>query len=129
MNNSSRYVSIWVGYCKNEHDLESYIAASFSDDGDMINSKFAEDYKIGRINDDFLEHDFFGSINELVDGIDGFSYSDQIIPQLKDKDINLVNENINFAILYYDFKYAGHFNSIISGTVNVKYLGNYEYFD
>ena len=50
------YVSVWLGTCDSYDELNEYLCANYDEDGEAINSRFAEDFQLC-FDEDFREAD------------------------------------------------------------------------
>ncbi|MCU7696817.1 immunity 22 family protein [Acinetobacter sp. AYS6] len=115
-------ISIWVGNLDSSYDLDNYVLNRYSLDGDFEGSLFTDKFQIDFIDEDFVEKSFFEFTNNLELAFNGFSYDEQILEELKLKDIKLLFP-INCIILIYNFAYKLNHESV----GKVKFLGTLPY--
>lgn len=124
------YVSLWVGNCKSNKDLDNYVEILYTEDGDCIPSQFLNDFKIDMIefNEDFIEVDCGESTKtELKEILEDFSYDNVIIPRFCDLNGTSVTQEINSVILLYNFKYCEAIKEVNNEKIEFKYLGTVQY--
>lgn len=92
-------ISIWAGNLDSSCDLDNYVLNRYSLDGDFEGSLFTDEFQIDFIDEDFVEKSFFDFTNNLELAFNGFSYDEQILKELKLKDIKLLFP-INCIILH-----------------------------
>lgn len=100
-------VSLWIGTSQSFNHLEEYVDVEYTEDGDIIHSKFGVNFGFGYYDEDNMEVNFYEKPNTKVEDIlKDFSYSEIIIPKFKDlmKKEN-IEYDINSVILLYDFQY------------------------
>jgi hypothetical protein len=121
------YVSLWIGKIQNEDKLYNYTNISYTDDGDVQPSEFMNDFNINidDYDEDFIERVVYDAdvkfLNELIEGC---SYEHKVIPMFNEiYDPGILN-NINSAILLYNFKYDGNIRDIDNGIYTFRYIGN-----
>ena len=121
------YVSIWLGMCDSYDELNEYLAATYDEDGDAINSRFAEDFQF-YFDDDFREADVAdeasGDIEELLEG---FSAYDTFIDEAKASFGNPLAQLYNAAVLLYDFKYDGDILDIRHEGLSLDFIGSFKF--
>ncbi|WP_060465539.1 immunity 22 family protein [Acinetobacter sp. LMB-5] len=115
-------ISIWVGNLDSSCDLDNYVLNRYSLDGDFEGSLFTVEFQIDFIDEDFVEKSFFDFTSNLELAFNGFSYDEQILEELKLKDIKLLFP-INFIILIYNFAYKLNHKSV----GKVQFLGTLPY--
>ncbi|MCG9512478.1 immunity 22 family protein [Acinetobacter pittii] len=98
------YVSIWIGKLDSFHTLENYILNRYSLDGDYEGSIFSSNFDIDFIDDDFIEKDFFNLTDDLNLILEGFSYYERILDEIKLKGVKLPFA-VNSIILVYNYIY------------------------
>lgn len=116
------FISIWVGNLDSSCDLDNYVLNRYSLDGDFEGSLFTGEFQIDFIDEDFVEKSFFDFTNNLELAFNGFSYDEQILEELKLKDIKLLF-SINCIILIYNFTYKLNHKSV----GKVQFLGTFPY--
>ncbi|MEI4802845.1 immunity 22 family protein [Bacillus sp. FJAT-51639] len=100
-------VSLWIGTSQSFNHLEEYVDVEYTEDGDIIHSKFGVNFGFGYYAEDNIEVNFYEKPNTKIEDIlKDFSYSEIIIPKFKDlmKKEN-IEYDINSVILLYDFQY------------------------
>ncbi|EXR78369.1 immunity 22 family protein [Acinetobacter baumannii] len=98
------YVSIWIGKLDSFHTLDNYILNRYSLDGDYEGSIFSSNFDIDFIDDDFIEKDFFNLTDDLNLILEGFSYYERILDEIKLKGVKLPFA-VNSIILVYNYIY------------------------
>jgi len=101
-------VSLWVGYFDTDKSLREATKTSYTEDGELINCMFADAFDIGRFNPSCAE--IFRteeSASTLASLLTGISYEDAVISGIGNTDLPL-REEINSAVLLYDFIYNKH---------------------
>lgn len=102
------FVSLFVGISKSYNDLKNYILNSYTEDGDILPSKFEIDFNIDYYNEDFREIEFYEEAsNDLRVLLEGFSYYRDIIPKFIELCGERLNQEVNSVILLYNFHYNG----------------------
>nr|WP_314370931.1 immunity 22 family protein [uncultured Acinetobacter sp.] len=96
------YVSIWIGNLDSIHALNSYVLNRYSLDGEYEGSIFSNTFNIDFIDDDFVEKDFFNLNDDLNIILEGFSYDERILKEIKLKGLKLPFP-INSIILVYNY--------------------------
>lgn len=98
------YVSIWIGKLDSFHTLDNYILNRYSLDGDYEGSIFSSNFDIDFVDDDFIEKDFFNLTDDLNLILEGFSYYERILDEIKLKGVKLPFA-VNSIILVYNYLY------------------------
>lgn len=112
-------VSLWIGKVINAEELDRLLTISYSDEGDYIRSIFAEYFKIIRYDDDLKEAEYYeNKVDNFYQLLEDFSYDYNVISEFK-KVTEELPENINVAILLYDFEYNG---KVVQATIQSNYL-------
>ncbi|MGV7115120.1 immunity 22 family protein [Paenibacillus kyungheensis] len=112
-------VSLWIGTVINAEELDRLLTTSYSDEGDYIRSIFAEYFKIIRYDEDLREAEYYeNKVDNFYQLLEGFSYDYKVISEFK-KVTEELPENINVAILLYDFEYNG---KVVQATIQSNYL-------
>lgn len=125
----SSMVSVWFGVSKSFEDLEEYVDIEYTEDGDSIDSKFGTNFEFGYYDEDNIEICFYEeSRNNIDDILNGFSYSEVIIPNIKE----LVNGDdlayrINTVIVLYNFQYNEAKSRDETENIEVKLIGTVPY--
>ena len=117
-------VSLWVGHADSTSDLEDYLKMAYTEDGDVIPSPFARDFRIEHYDEDFREAQHYDKPSQSVSGLlRGYSYDNVIIPKF----IQLLGDTlpmpVNAIVLLYNFKYEGEVESTASGPVTLRFMG------
>ncbi|MDC4997789.1 immunity 22 family protein [Acinetobacter baumannii] len=105
------FISIWVGNLDSSCDLDNYVLNRYSLDGDFEGSYFTDEFQIDFIDEDFVEKSFFDFTSNLELALNGFSYDEKILEELKLKDMKLLSP-INCIILIYNFVYKLNHKSV-----------------
>ncbi|WP_339236049.1 immunity 22 family protein [Bacillus sp. FSL K6-1012] len=124
------FVSFWIGYIKNSSSLNDYVNLKYNEDeGDFLPSQFLIDFDIDidDLDEDFIEkvaHE--NSCNNLTTLIGGCSYDSVILPRLVG---TAIPEQINAAVLLYNFEYDGREKEINDKNKNYsfKFIGAVSY--
>lgn len=115
----SAKVSIWAAKFSTKEQMQEYLNTDYSDEGDLIASKFMRNFDIKDYDEDFLEAEFYGdqpkSPREMMDG---FSYAEQFLEQIP----NLKYDK-NCIIALYEFNYQGD----IKTDQNTAFIGVFDY--
>ncbi|MBO1581391.1 immunity 22 family protein [Bacillus sp. XF8] len=100
-------VSLWLGTTQSFNHLQEYVDMEYTEDGDIIHSKFGVNFDFGYYDEDNMEVNFYEKPKTNIEDIlRNFSYSEIIIPNFKDLiEKENVEESINSVILLYDFQY------------------------
>lgn len=98
-------VSLWLGNFKEEKAFQQFTSHSYTNDGNLIQSKFEESFHIDYYNEDFLEIDYKETkTNNLYDLLHGFSNDVKITSGF----IKMYNGMpYNSILLLYNFEYNG----------------------
>jgi hypothetical protein len=117
-------VSLWVGHADSASDLEDYLKVTYTEDGDVIRSPFATDFRIEYYDEDFREAQRYDGPSQSVSGLlRGYSYDSVIIPKF----IQLLGDTlpvpVNAIVLLYNFKHEGEVDSAGSGPVTLRFMG------
>ncbi|MGT2743033.1 immunity 22 family protein [Streptococcus plurextorum] len=120
-------VSIWIGNFNSKNDLEDYFDLKYDDEGEVNPSAFYNEYKIDidDIDDYLIEKEVFDVRHtDLFNMLNGASYENNIISNLKALFIEGTIPSSNTIILIYNYSYLGDIrftsNSQFFGTVIYK---------
>ncbi|WP_259425110.1 immunity 22 family protein [Bacillus velezensis] len=126
------YVSLWIGSIKDNESLSKYVELVYNEDeGDFLPSQFLIDFDIDidDLDEDFIEkvaHE--NSRNNLPALIDGCSYDSVILPRFEDiVGTTLLPDQINAAVLLYNFEYDGREKEINAKNYSFKFIGAVSY--
>ncbi|MCY8858518.1 MULTISPECIES: immunity 22 family protein [Bacillus subtilis group] len=125
------FVSLWIGYIKNTFSLNDYVNLKYNEDeGDFLPSQFLIDYDI---DIDDLDEDFIEKVahekdcNNLTSLIGGCSYDSVILPRFENMIGTTIPEQINAAVLLYNFEYDGMQKEINAAYHTFKFIGAVSY--
>ncbi|MCR9040333.1 immunity 22 family protein [Bacillus sp. L381] len=126
------YVSLWIGSIKDNESLSKYVELVYNEDeGDFFPSQFLIDFDI---DIDDLDEDFIEKVahennrNNLPALIDGCSYDSVILPRFEDMvGGTTLPEQINAAVLLYNFEYDGREKEINAKNYSFKFIGAVSY--
>ncbi|MCY9158852.1 immunity 22 family protein [Bacillus atrophaeus] len=125
------YVSLWIGSIKDDESLSKYVDLAYNDDeGDFLPSQFLIDFDI---DIDDLDEDFIEKVahekncNNLTSLIGGCSYDSVILPRFENMIGTTIPEQINAAIILYNFEYDGRKKEINANNYTFKYIGAVSY--
>ncbi len=119
------WVSVWLGNMKEKDSIEEYVDLTYDEDGDSIPSTFFIDFKIDMVetDEDLIEKEVYKNrSSDIRTLLDGCSYDEFIIPQIKN--IDLI-KSYNAIILIYDFDYSNEITS--AGAFDFITATKYEY--
>ncbi|MBW8585563.1 MULTISPECIES: immunity 22 family protein [Bacillus] len=125
------YVSLWIGSIKDNESLSKYVELVYNEDeGDFLPSQFLIDFDIDidDLDEDFIEkvaHE--NSRNNLPALIDGCSYDSVILPRFEDMVGITLPDQINAAVLLYNFEYDGREKEINAKNYSFKFIGAVPY--
>ncbi|MEH7876157.1 immunity 22 family protein [Bacillus velezensis] len=125
------YVSLWIGSIKDNESLSKYVELVYNEDkGDFLPSQFLIDFDI---DIDDLDEDFIEKVahennrNNLPALIDGCSYDSVILPRFEDIVGTTLPDQINAAVLLYNFEYDGREKEINAKNYSFKFIGAVSY--
>ncbi|AWM43248.1 hypothetical protein CHR37_19315 [Bacillus velezensis] len=125
------YVSLWIGSIKDDESLSKYIELVYNEDeGDFLPSQFLIDFDI---DIDDLDEDFIEKVahennhNNLPALIDGCSYDSVILHRFEDMVGITLPDQINAAVLLYNFEYDGREKEINAKNYSFKFIGAVSY--
>ena len=117
-------VSLWAGHADSASDLEAYLKIAYTEDGEVILSPFARDFRIEYYDEDFIEAKYYDKSLQSVSGLlHGFSYDNVITPQFTQLLGDPLPLPVNAVVLLYHFKYAGEAGLPASGPVTLRFMG------
>lgn len=120
------YVSIWGGKCTSESTFEKYIEGQYNDDGDYLQSSFEKEFALF-MEEDFIEAEVLSREHKNIKSLlQGFSYEDTIIMNLKEQDIELKG-SCNAIIMLYNYKYGGQNKFVNKEYLNLRFIGSVKY--
>lgn len=125
------FVSFWIGYIKNSSSLNDYVNLKYNEDeGDFLPSQFLIDFDIDidELDEDFIEkvaHE--KNCNNLSELIGGCSYDSVILPRFENIVGTAIPEQINAAVLLYNFEYDGREKEINDKNYSFKFIGAVSY--
>ncbi|MCY8836669.1 immunity 22 family protein [Bacillus atrophaeus] len=125
------YVSLWIGSIKDDESLSKYVELDYNEDeGDFLPSQFLIDFDI---DIDDLDEDFIEKVahkktcNNLSTLIGGCSYDSVILPRFENMVGTTIPEQINAAVLLYNFEYDGIEKEINAKNYSFKFIGAVSY--
>lgn len=120
------YLSIWLCKTESEEILFKYAEKEYEDSGET-KFQLGLDFNISWYDEDFFE----ASSGENVKSwnfIKGHSYVESILPLLKEKYQEVINNNYNGVIILYNFKYDGGVVEVKNEKYgNFKFVGTFKY--
>lgn len=118
-------VSLWLGNFSDSQSFNDFIEFDYTEDGDLIPSKFQKNFRIGYYDEDFSEIEYFeNSFNNLKNILEGFSYDEKIIPQFT----QIYQEQYyNCVILLYNFEYIPSIENYTDGDNYLRFIGVADY--
>ncbi|MBD7912240.1 immunity 22 family protein [Clostridium cibarium] len=118
-------VSLWLGIFNDEETFRKFMEIKYTDDGDLIPSKFKKQFKIDYYDIDFSEIDYMEEkSNDLQVLLEGFSNDYEIIPRLNEK---YSGGMYNSIVLLYDFEYQHNGDNYKNGDNELKFIGCVDY--
>ncbi|AUZ25500.1 immunity 22 family protein [Bacillus cabrialesii] len=125
------FVSLWIGYIKKSSSLNDYVNLKYNEEeGDFLPSQFLIDFDIDidELDEDFIEkvaHE--KNCNNLSELIGGCSYDSVILPRFENIVGTAIPEQINAAVLLYNFEYDGRKKEINDKNYSFKFIGAVSY--
>ncbi|MCB7162990.1 immunity 22 family protein [Bacillus subtilis] len=125
------FVSLWIGSINDDESLSKYVELDYNEDeGDFIPSQFLIDFDIDidELDEDFIEKIVHGkNCNNLSELIGGCSYDSVILPRFENIVGTAIPEQINAAVLLYNFEYDGREKEINAKNYTFKFIGAVPY--
>ncbi|MBP3048546.1 immunity 22 family protein [Bacillus subtilis subsp. subtilis] len=125
------FVSLWIGSINDDESLSKYVELDYNEDeGDFIPSQFLIDFDIDidELDEDFIEKISHGkNCNNLSELIGGCSYDSVILPRFENIVGTAIPEQINAAVLLYNFEYDGREKEINAKNYTFKFIGAVPY--
>lgn len=125
------FVSLWIGSINDDESLSKYVELDYNEDeGDFLPSQFLIDFDI---DIDDLDEDFIEKVvhekncNNLSELIGGCSYDSVILPRFENIVGTAIPEQINAAVLLYNFEYDGREKEINAKNYTFKFIGAVPY--
>lgn len=125
------YVSLWIGSINDDESLSKYVELDYNEDeGDFLPSQFLIDFDI---DIDDLDEDFIEKVahekacNNLPSLIGGCSYDSVILPRFENMVGTTIPEQINAAVLLYNFEYDGREKERNAKNYSFKFIGAVSY--
>ncbi|MEC1291035.1 immunity 22 family protein [Bacillus mojavensis] len=125
------YVSLWIGSINDDESLSKYVELDYNEnEGDFLPSQFLIDFDI---DIDDLDEDFIEKVahekacNNLPSLIGGCSYDSVILPRFENMVGTTIPEQINAAVLLYNFEYDGREKEINAKNYSFKFIGAVSY--
>ncbi|MBU8572160.1 immunity 22 family protein [Bacillus subtilis] len=125
------FVSLWIGSINDDESLSKYVELDYNEDeGDFSPSQFLIDFDIDidELDEDFIEkvaHE--KNCNNLSELIGGCSYDSVILPRFENIVGTAIPEQINAAVLLYNFEYDGREKEINAKNYTFKFIGAVPY--
>ena len=123
-------VSLWIGDIESDEALEDYLEVGYNEDGTLKVPRFLRDYDIelDDYDEDFVERIYLEeTVDELKKLIKGCSYEEMVEPLFSDMiGLNSIQE-INAAILLYNFEYIGDIKFIEGEGRKFNFIGTVKY--
>ena len=121
------YVSIWLGICNNYYELNNYLTSNYNEDGEVIKSRFEEDFKL-YFDEDFREADVADETSDDLEVLlEGFSAYETFINEVKTALGNPLTQLYNSTILIYDFKYDGDIKDAQHEGLCLDFIGSFKF--
>ncbi|WP_028402819.1 immunity 22 family protein [Ectobacillus panaciterrae] len=121
-------VALWVGNVSSMGELEEYLETTYTEDGDLLPSAFAQDFGIEYYDEAFQEIDYrehaTANINELLAD---FSYDEELISKYTSLYGEGLSSKFNSVILLYNFEYTGSLKKVVNSGRSFEYLGSVAY--
>lgn len=122
-------VSLWVGNALTLEALEEYITPRYGDSGERIPPVFAEDFSLGRFDDDLREAEVIDEPAESLQKLlEGFSYDEIIVPRFVDAYGDQISPPANAVVLLYDYSHEPNAARHRNSPVVLRYVGSVSYF-
>ncbi|MGO4899852.1 immunity 22 family protein [Bacillus sp. GM2] len=125
------YVSLWIGSILTDDKLNEYVELPYDEEeGDFLPSAFLKDFfiDIDDLDEDFIEKVVHDQNKELLhELIGGCSYDEIFLPRFEAIQGKKLPNNINSAILLYNFDYEGKRNEIVNNGYTFKFIGSVSY--
>ncbi|TYS21477.1 hypothetical protein FZC71_18730 [Bacillus subtilis] len=125
------FVSLWIGSINDDESLSKYVELDYNEnEGDFLPSQFLIDFDI---DIDDLDEDFIEKVahkktcNNLSTLIGGCSYDSVILPRFENMVGTTIPEQINAAVLLYNFEYDGREKEINAKNYSFKFIGAVPY--
>lgn len=110
--------------------MTNYVELIYTEEGDFLPSPFLKDFNIDidDFDEDFLEKVLHEEEKEKVSElIAGCSYENVVIPLFQKSYGATLPDNINSAILLYDFYYDGEIKQTSNKEPNFIFVGSVSY--
>ena len=121
-------VSFWLGHIDSKDKLDELLNVSYTDDGGLVPSKFAQLFDINRYEDETREADFIDKPQtSLAELLEGFSYDDVIINRLRSFTLEKPLKEYNAMVLLYDYEYSGNTKIVDTQTIYFEFIGFVSY--
>lgn len=120
------YLSIWLCKTESEENLFKYVEKEYEDSGET-KFQLGLDFNISWYDEDFFEASFRENIKSW-NFIKGHSYVESILLLLKGKYQEVINNNYNGVIIFYNFKYNGDVVEVKNEKYGYfKFVGTFKY--
>lgn len=122
------YLSLWLCKTESEEVLYQYVEKDYKiDDCEEIKFQLGRDFNIYWYDEDFFEASFSDS-RKGWDLLEGHSYIENLLPILKEKYQDVINDTYNGVIIFYNFKYDGNVMEIKNDKYGYfRFIGSFEY--
>ena len=122
------YLSLWLCQTESEEILYQYVEKDYEvDDSEKIKFQLGRDFNIYWYDEDFFEASFSDNLKGW-DLLKGHSYIDNLLPILKEKYPDVMNETYNSVIIFYNFKYDGNVMEIKNDKYGYfRFVGSFKY--
>ena len=107
---TDKMVSIWVGDFPSIEELESYVALTYDEEGEIVVSDFYKDFRIDMddIDDTLIEKAVLeSSSDDLLILLKGVSYEQKIMDEIVQFDEQSIVPS-NTVLLQFNFHYEGN---------------------
>lgn len=124
------FVSLWIGNIDSQDLLDEYAELIYTDEGEWLPSPFLGDFNINMddFDEDFIEKVCHGNeVMTLSELISGCSYEDVVILKFINMYGDKLPNDINSAVLLYNFGYNGNTKEVQKDELNFKYIGTVSY--
>ena len=122
------YLSLWLCKTESEEVLYQYVEKDYKvDDSEEIKFQLGRDFNIYWYDEDFFEASFRDSLKGW-DLLEGHSYIESLLPILKEKYQDVINDTYNSVIIFYNFNYDGNVMEIKNDKYGYfRFVGAFKY--
>ena len=120
-------VSLWVGVAPSQEELMKYVDINYSTNDASWISQFADDFKTGYYDEDFMEVWVLAKATRSVSNLlRGCSYDSLLVPKFVEAFGEMLPSEINSVLLLYDFRHDGvpGQHSPWDSAVKLRYVGS-----